>query len=333
MTKEYYEKHFQKGMLLDCEPVNLTMIGFIHKDYPQDDGEDKERDEFTTRLIVYLPEKIKKGDFSTTWWTGTDNSYLVDDGRSWDICNDYFKINELDNKTEWYDIPHNERGQLAKGITNINGDVYAYGMLRSVFKYKGIKEWENITTGTKHTNLYADVNKSKEAFVGGWVGFSALDGFNENDIYAGGNRGDFWHYNGKAWRRIDLPINRDISTITCGKDGKVYIGSRVGNVVVGRDDHWQVVDKRTYIMTHSCWFDGKVYFSSEDGRIYTYDEKQNKLQEASFKTKYPEYMHHLIRGIASCDECLVAYTSVQAYAYDGEIWHEIIEVPELSEHK
>ena len=62
-------------------------------------------------------------------------------------------------------------------------------------------------------------------------------------------------------------------------------------------------------------------------------EKENKLQEASFKAKYPEYMHHLIRGIASCDECLVAYTSVQAYAYDGEIWHEIIEVPSLSKHK
>ena len=206
-------------------------------------------------------------------------------------------------------------------------------MLRSVFKYNGIKEWENITTEIKHPNLFADVNKSKETFVGDWVGFCALDGFSANDIYAGGNGGDFWHYNGKKWRRIDLPINSDISTITGGKDGKVYIGSRVGNVVVGRDDHWQVVDKRTYIMTHSCWFDGKVYFSSEDGRIYTYDEKQNKLQEASFKTKYPEYMHHLISGIASCDECLVAYTSVQAYAYDGEIWHEIIEVPSLSKHK
>ena len=29
---------------------------------------------------------------------------------------------------------------------------------------------------------------------------------------------------------------------------------------------------------------------------------------------------------------LVAYTSVQAYAYDGEIWHEIIEIPSLSKH-
>ncbi len=333
MTKEYYEKEFKKGELVDCMPIDLGYSAFILQDMPQDNDDSQDSDELPRRLMVYLPNKNKFGEFGTTKYRDCGLTYVSAYGDNWIVCNQAFMIDEVLKNTSWYDIPHNERGYLAKGITNINGDVYAYGMVRSVFKYKGIKEWENITTETKHPNVFADVNKSKEIFVGDLVGFSALDGFDENDIYAGGNSGDFWHYNGKAWRRIDLPINSDISTITCGKDGKVYIGSRVGNVVIGRDDHWQVVDKRTYIMTHSCWFDGKVYFSSEDGRIYTYDEKQNKLQEASFKTKYPEYMHHLIRGIASCDECLVAYTSVQAYAYDGEIWHEIIEVPELSEHK
>jgi hypothetical protein len=210
--------------------------------------------------------------------------------------------------------------------------VYAYGLVRSVFKYKGIKEWENITTETKHPNLYADVNKSKSNLVGSWVGFSALDGFNANDIYAGGNQGDFWHYNGQKWRKIDLPTNFDISTITCGKDGLVYVGCRIGEVIIGRDNVWEVIGKAKEI-THSCWFDGKAYLSSKDGRIYTYDEKKKDLVEAKFKTKYPQYMHHFMRGIASCEECLVAYTSVQAYAYDGEIWHEIIEIPSLSKHK
>ena len=330
MNKMFFEEHYKYGILMDCMPIHLSRIAFVLKDIK----DDVESEELPTRLMVYSPSNNEIGSFGVRKWdSGVIDLKVSAIINNWIVTDNDFEIDEVMTNTSWYSIPNNERASLAKGITNINGDVYAYGMVRSVFKYKGIKEWEDITTEIKHPNLYADVNKSKEAFVGGWVGFSALDGFNGNDIYAGGNRGDFWHYNGKAWRRIDLPINRDISTITCGKDGKVYIGSRVGNMVIGRDDHWQVIDKRTYIMTHSCWFDGKVYFSSEDGRIYTYDEKQNKLQEASFKTKYPEYMHHLIRGIASCDECLVAYTSVQAYAYDGEIWHEIIEMPELSEHK
>jgi hypothetical protein len=335
MKKNLYEEHFKNGELIYCEPVSLTLIGFIHKDYAQTEEEqNKEFEEFPIRAFFYVPNKLALGDFGLTVWKhGINSLYLVDDGTSWDVGTERFEINEIDNKTNWYDIPNNERGQLAKGMTNIDGEVYAYGMVRSVFRRTGVKAWENITSEKKHSNIYRDIDRRKGNLIGDKVGFSALDGFGANDIYAGGNGGDFWHYNSEVWRRIDLPINSDISTITCGKDDKVYVGSRVGNVVIGRENSWEVVKGRTYEMTHSCWFDGKAYFSSKDGRIYTYDEKKKDLIEASFKTSYPAYMHHLIRGIASCDECLVAYTSVQAYAYDGEVWHEIIEIPSLSKHK
>jgi len=334
MTKEFYEKYFKNGSLIGCEPVSLQLIGFVHKDEPQNEEEyEKELSDFPTRCIYYVPQKLPLGDFGfSVWEYGIENLYLVDDGTSWDVCTESFEINEIDNKTNWYPIPNNERGQLAKGVTNIDGEVYAYGMVRSVFKRTGVKAWEKITSESKHPNIYRDIDRRRGNLIGDFVGFSALDGFNANDIYAGGNQGDFWHYNGKEWRRIELPINSDISTITCSKDGKVYIGSRVGNVVVGRDNSWEVIKGRTYEMTHSCWFDDKVYFSSQDGRIYTYDETKKELIEATFKTSYPKHMHHLIRGIASCDECLVAYTSVQAYAYDGEVWHEVIEIPSLSKH-
>jgi len=331
MTKEYYEKYYKNVEILECIPTSLDRIGFVTREVT--DNVEKNIDELYIMLMAYMPKKNPLGIFGTVKITDVGQAYMSSTEKSWIVCNSIFNIDELNNKTDWYPIPNNEQGSLAKGITNIDGEVYAYGMIRSVFKYKGIKEWENITTQSKHPNLYEDVNKSKETFVGGWVGFSALDGFNENDIYAGGNRGDFWHYNGKSWKKIDLPINSDISTITCGKDGKVYVGSRIGNVVIGRENNWEVLKDKAYEMTHSCWFDGKTYFSSEDGRIYTYDEKKKALKEAKFKTSYPEYMHHLIRGIASCDECLVAYTSVQAYAYDGEVWHEIIEIPRYSKHK
>jgi hypothetical protein len=329
MTKEFYEKNYKDGELIYCMPVSKNLIAFVYKDMI----EGKDLDETPIRAIYYVPNKLSLGNYGVSKWDyNIETLYISDNGTSWFVIDSSFQIDEIDNNTEWYRPKEQGKANLAKGITNIDGDVYAYGMVRSVFKYKGIKEWENITTETKHPNLYEDVNKSKEKFVGSWVGFSALDGFNANDIYAGGNRGDFWHYNGKKWRKIDLPTNFDISTITCGKDGLVYVGCRIGEVIIGRDNAWEVIGKAKEI-THSCWFDGKAYLSSKDGRIYTYDAKKKDLVEAKFKTSYPEYMHHLIRGIASCEECLVAYTSVQAYAYDGEIWHEIIEVPSLSKHK
>jgi len=330
MTKEFYEEHYKDALLMDCMPIRLNRIAFVAKDIKDDIA----IEELPTRLIVYSPSNNEVGSFGVAKWDYNVVDLKVSaDGDNWIVSDGNFQIDEIMTKTTWYDIPNNEKAHLAKGITNIEGDVYAYGMVRSIFKYKGVKEWENITTKSKHPNLYADVEKSNDTFVGDWVGFSALDGFNGNDIYAGGNRGDFWHYNGTKWRKIDFPTNADVSTITCGKDGLVYVGSRIGEIVVGKDDEWEVIGKRTYEITHSCWFGDKVYFSSKDGRIYTYDTKKKDLVEATFKSKYPEYMHHGMQGIASCEECLVIYTSVQAYAYDGEIWHEIIEIPRLSEHK
>jgi len=332
MTKDYFEKYYKNGELQDCAAFDMRYIAFILKDVPQTEEEcEKELSDFPTRLIAYVPENNKLGEFATISWShGIEQAFVSGTYRYPIVSTQNFYIDELKSKTNWYPIPNNERGQLAKGVTNIDGEVYAYGMVRSVFKRTGVKAWENITSESKHPNIYRDIDRRRGNLIGDKVGFSALDGFSANDIYAGGNGGDFWYYNGKEWRRIDLPINADISTITCGKDGKVYVGSRVGNVVVGRDNSWEVIKGRTYEMTHSCWFDGKVYFSSQDGRIYTYDETKKELVEATFKTSYPEYMHHLIRGIASCDECLVAYTAVQAYAYDGEVWHEVIEIPSLS---
>ena len=71
-------------------------------------------------------------------------------------------------------------------------------------------------------------------------------------------------------------------------------------------------------------FDAKGGFM---GKIYTHNEGDSQLQEATFNTNHPGHMNGLIKGIASCEECLVAYTHSIAYAYDGDIWHEIIERP------
>lgn len=333
MKKNFYEEHFKKGALIGCMPVSLTLMAFVHKDYPQDENDERESNELPIRLLYYVPKKMENGDYGTSTWShNIDVIYISDDGTSWIVTTPNFNIDEIDNKTDWYPIPHNEKGQLAKGIVNISGDVYAYGMVRSVFKRTGVKQWKNITSREKHPILATDTKDSKVRFIGDRVGFSALDGFNQNDIYAGGNKGDCWHYDGKNWERNDLPINSDISSIICAPSGEVYISSRLGPVLIGRNNTWEIIDKYKNI-THSVWFKKRIYLVSHDGRIYTHNEGDKTLTEASFKTKYPEYMHHLIQGIASCDECLVIYTEVQVYAYDGENWHEIIEIPSLSKNK
>ena len=333
MNKEYYLSEYQHGFLTACFPVNLKKIAFILKDLPEEEDR-REPDEMSTRILAYLAERNPVGMLGTVEWKqGVTKAYVAaTKENNWIVCANNFHINEVISETQWYDMPNKEKGRLAKGIVYIDGHTYSYGMIRSVYKHTDVKQWENITTKSKHPNLFSDIERSKDNLVGDWVGFSALDGFNGRDIYAGGNRGDCWHYNGIHWSKIDLPLNSDISSITCTPDGKVYIGCRTGPVLVGRDDLWEVIDESKQII-HSAWFKDRIYFSSVNGRIYTHNNADKLLTEANFKTPYPKYMHHHIYGLASCDECLVIYTDIQAYAYDGENWHEIIEIPSLSKNK
>ncbi len=332
MNTIFFEEHFKNGTLMACMAVDLKYIAFVLKDNARN-KESIEIDSLPTRLIVYSPAKNEPGSFGVRKWDHSAPGLKVSaKGDDWIVCDENFQIDEVLKKTNWCPIPNNQKGHLAKGMVNIDGDVYAYGIIRSIFKYIRARQWENITDKEVHSNLFIDVETSKERMVGGWVGFNAVDGFDESDIYAGGNKGDFWHYNGNKWTRKELPLNSDISSIACTSTGQTYIGCRIGPVLAGRNDQWEIIDDAKQI-THIAWFKGRVYFVDKLGRIYTHNDGDNNLTEAIFKTPLPDHMRHLIKGISSCKECLVAYTEEQAYAYDGEIWHEIIEIPSLSKNK
>lgn len=338
MKKAFFDEHFKKGRLISCVAVSLSRIGFILKDYPDEDDR-RELDELPTRLIAYLPDVNPYGEYGVREWSDALTTLFVEcamqnEEHNWIVCNDNFLVQEINERTTWYDIPNNEQGRMAKALKNIAGTVYAAGIFRSVFKRTGTEQWDNLTKKADHPNLFADLDQlaaRKRTPSAGDVGFNTIDGFAEDDLYAGGNAGDCWHYNGKHWRKVDLPLNSDISTITCAPDGKVYVACDIGPVVVGRDNQWKAITPGGEQIYHSAWFDGRIYFSSRLGRIYTIEA--DELIEASFKSDMPSHMHHLIKGIAACEECLVAYTNEQAYAYDGQVWHEIVEIPSLSKHK
>jgi len=129
MTKEFFEKDFKDGGLINCYPINLQKIGFIHKDYI--DG--KELNEVPIRLIVYLPEKNKVGEFGRATWDYNIEQLYLANKEGWLTIDSNFQILEVSNSTSWYPIPNNEKAHLAKGMTSIDGEVYAYGMVRSVF--------------------------------------------------------------------------------------------------------------------------------------------------------------------------------------------------------
>ena len=276
------------GVLIGCACSGLERISFVLKDMPRNEGDHRESYEFPTRAITYKAT-FPAGEYGISLWDEGIDQLFIDIDKEKDktvILTQAFETMEA-GLEDWLEMPDNQKGHLAKGLVNISGDVYAFGMVRSIFRRVDTGVWKNITLKEEHPNLYADIEKSKAELIGSWVGFSAMDGFARNDIYAGGNNGDSWHYDGKTWDMLDLPINHDISSITCAPDGNVYVGCKRGPVLCGRGDYWRIIDRLKQI-NHSAWFQGKIYFSSNNGRIYTYLKQDKELQEANFKKKYPQ---------------------------------------------
>src|SRR6185503_15317713 len=74
---------------------------------------------------------------------------------------------------------------LIRNARTIEGQVYACGMKRQVYRRTGERTWKDVS---------APFAKPKEK-----VGFVAIDGFSRAEIYAVGWKGEIWQYNGKKW--------------------------------------------------------------------------------------------------------------------------------------
>jgi hypothetical protein len=122
-----------------------------------------------------------------------------------------------------------ERGGPMRGIRYIGSSVYAVGMKRQIYRRVDFDHWISIDTGV--------FSNGSEV-----VGFEAIDGFNEHELYAAGWEGEIWAFNGERWERKESPTNVILHDICCADDGSVYACSQLGTLVKGRGDEWQTID-------------------------------------------------------------------------------------------
>ncbi|MEJ8893786.1 hypothetical protein WL854_05225 [Escherichia coli] len=125
----------------------------------------------------------------------------------------------------------------------IGGRLYVVGSARSVVRRIDRNNWEKLNKGI-HLPAQDEIKTIREQMLFlDAAGFSCVDGFSENDIYAAGGKGDVWNFDGDEWRQIHFPSNMLIESICCGQDGYVYIGAQSGTVFKGRKDQWKMIHR------------------------------------------------------------------------------------------
>jgi hypothetical protein len=239
---------------------------------------------------------------------------------------------EGDIEVQKYEQDIQEEGLLITDVIAIDGKAYALGSSREVYRRDDVDEWVNIAQELSDTLALElsqkwDSNKSEEERLSAVISTSSwmrgIAGFNENDIYIVGKNGECWQYNGKTWRRVDLPTNAMLTTVCCADDGYVYIGG-IGEILLkGRDDKWEIVQDKhneNYI-NKIVDFQGKIYLSTFYNLFELYN---NEIKEVDFGEYSVSDFGYL--GVNRQKSKLVAGGSMAAYAYDGSKWIELINI-------
>jgi hypothetical protein len=190
------------------------------------------------------------------------------------------------------------------------GHAIAVGIRRKVFLRTAPNRWVQLDTGLFPQGEQTDLENA---------GFSDIDGFSEEDMYACGGKADLWHYHGKLWTRIDLPTNAVLKNLCCADDGNVYITTNRKEVIKGRDATWEVIEQEetTDVLESIVSYDGKVLIATVPA-IFTVEGtvfKPASLGEPDMKSKA-----HLAAG----NGILVVAGSDEAALYDGKAWSVIL---------
>jgi hypothetical protein len=213
---------------------------------------------------------------------------------------------------KYYDTPvealpgNPSRGGIRR-IKMIDGYAYICGGARSVGKRLGKGQW---LSHSEAIPLHPELGDG---------GFDDIAGFNENDLYAVGGKGDVWRYDGKSWQQVAFPTNTWTTTVCCGGDGNVYISCYEGLTFMGRENRWKkIYDGGINLgFKDMVWHEGKVWCSNENG-VWTIEN--GKLERVN---GLPSEIY-VCSGSLSVNDgvMLMAGLGGAAYMEDGQ-WHNL----------
>ncbi|UHD16108.1 hypothetical protein [Thiocapsa bogorovii] len=157
---------------------------------------------------------------------------------------------------------------MIRNARGISGYIFACGMSRQVYKRVDEHRW-------------VDMSASRPGDTES-LGFEAIDGYAENEIYAVGWGGEIWEFDGSNWHNRNSPTSVILTGVCCAPDDMVYVTGQQGVLIRGRNDSWDTVpwdDEVTVDLWDMCWFQDRLYVATLSS-LYTLIG--NRLVEVDF---------------------------------------------------
>jgi hypothetical protein len=192
------------------------------------------------------------------------------------------------------------------------GQAYAVGPRRKVYVRDAPDTWRALDAG-----LLADAGQATHDASG----FTDIDGFASDDLYACGGRGELWHFDGAVWRPIDVPTNANLLRLCCAAStGLVHVVTDGHELLVGRGQRWSLVGHALTAQRFESIveFGTKVILSTQSA---VFECANGSVQPLSLGEMPPM---RSCAFLAAGDGILVVSGSSGACSFDGAAWSVIV---------
>jgi len=191
-------------------------------------------------------------------------------------------------------------------VKTIDGYAYSVGGQRQIYKREDLGKWVKVVELPGHKEVSR-------------VGFSDMDAFSPNDMYAVGGHGDVWHFDGVRWQQMGFPSNVQLATVTCAGDGNVYISGEGGSLWIGKKSTWARIyqGSASVLWNDVVWFDGKLWLAS-DYQLRQWNGRELVVVEYEGEV-VPIYGHMDAR-----DGLLAVASPMSVMAFDGRTWRTLV---------
>lgn len=289
VDKKNWKEVFSDFSIYDCAIRNRDMYMFVLVG----NSDDQHRDPLpkTRFLMVYGDEPVEDRFYYSDFDDFGFTSIAFHNNPSWEFIAVDTGATVYSHNTDQDDSEHmintdwpvkNKKGEVRgaaiQNVVRVNGQIYALGTERRIYRRKGIGSWVDIALEGGGPEFPKARLEKGSLFD---YGFNDMSAFGKDDIYTVGGVGDIWHFNGKKWQQVHFPANELLNTVCCAGDGNVYITGNNGSLWAGREDKWKRLAKGELSLAFkdSAWFAGRLYCGNDYGLWVLKDGKLKSLQD------------------------------------------------------
>lgn len=193
-------------------------------------------------------------------------------------------------------------------VRNVAGVAYAVGTHRAVYRRQDANRWQVMDDGIFDGEDFD-------------CGFDSVHGFSEEEIYAVGEGGEIWQFDGSKWQKRETGTNIYLHGVVCTSAGIVCAVGAMGTVLLGRNEEWRRLEGVPTGL--EFWsveeFGGRIYVAASTSLLFELVEGELRLVNFG-ECAIPSTVHHLF----TIEGSLYALGSKHLRRFDGTNWHDLL---------